>query len=243
MSDALEDSASACVSSSPATRTRASPTAPLSSTRATARSKSSSARRSSSAALPRTSRLGRRSVWSSTRSASEIWRLVAIDEMRQRALAKIAPRLRARFWWWHSGAGIDATAGCRDDGGGPARGEVPGGAPPFRVTGASADDVGRLRRSTVMRPRAQAPCTPCEPGWQVQACRSPPRATTSAFSSRRSGFSFLRRAGAAGRRPARRSPAGGAAFAAWVLGPRDYGDERPIRDRAVRVRAPGRAPR
>ena len=38
------------------------------------------------------------------------WRLVAFNHLRQAALRNIAPRLQARFWWWHSGAGIPAEA-------------------------------------------------------------------------------------------------------------------------------------
>jgi hypothetical protein len=38
------------------------------------------------------------------------WRLVAFNPLRQAALRTIAPRLRARFWWWHRGAGIPAEA-------------------------------------------------------------------------------------------------------------------------------------
>ena len=38
------------------------------------------------------------------------WRLVAFNHLRQAALRTIAPRLRPRFWWWHTGAGIPAAA-------------------------------------------------------------------------------------------------------------------------------------
>jgi hypothetical protein len=40
----------------------------------------------------------------------ESWRLVELGELRQAALAKLAPRVRARFWWWSSGAGVDPAA-------------------------------------------------------------------------------------------------------------------------------------
>jgi hypothetical protein len=48
-------------------------------------------------------------VWDSV-VQSKSWRLVAFNHLRQAALRTIAPRLRARFWWWHTGAGIPAEA-------------------------------------------------------------------------------------------------------------------------------------
>ena len=38
------------------------------------------------------------------------WELVAMNGLRQAALAAMTPRLRARFWWWHDGAGLDPRA-------------------------------------------------------------------------------------------------------------------------------------
>jgi hypothetical protein len=40
----------------------------------------------------------------------KLWCLVAFNPLRQAALRIISPRLQARFWWWHTGAGIPAEA-------------------------------------------------------------------------------------------------------------------------------------
>jgi len=40
----------------------------------------------------------------------ETWRLVAVNELRQASLSRIAPSLRARFWWWHDGAAVNVEA-------------------------------------------------------------------------------------------------------------------------------------
>lgn len=40
----------------------------------------------------------------------KLWCLVAFNHLRQAALRNISPRLQARFWWWHTGAGIPAEA-------------------------------------------------------------------------------------------------------------------------------------